>query len=160
MSRQEKIKNAESTSWLTEGLSKEKVISIVGSARKSVNAKTALFSIRPEYVEKIFNGTKKFEYRKQPNRIPISKILIYETAPIMKIVGEAEVEKVLVDTPEVIWEKTKEYSGISKEFYFQYYRRRYAAVAYQLKNIIKYDIPKELSHFGIKRAPQSFCYLP
>ena len=107
MSRQEKIKNAESTSWLTEGLSKEKVISIVGSARKSVNAKTALFSIRPEYVEKIFNGTKKFEYRKQPNRIPISKILIYETAPIMKIVGEAEVEKVLVDTPEVIWEKNK-----------------------------------------------------
>lgn len=160
MSLQEKIKNAESTSWLTEGLSKEKVISIVGSARKSVNAKTALFSIRPKYVEKIFNGTKKFEYRKQPNRIPISKILIYETAPIMKIVGEAKVEKVLVDTPEVIWEKTKEYSGISKEFYFQYYRRRYAAVAYQLKNIIKYDIPKELSDFGIKRAPQSFCYLP
>ncbi|MEQ2944969.1 ASCH domain-containing protein [Anaerostipes hadrus] len=160
MSRQEKIKNAESTSWLTEGLSKEKVISIVGSARKSVNAKTALFSIRPEYVEKIFNGTKKFEYRKQPNRIPISKILIYETAPIMKIVGEAEVEKVLVDTPEVIWEKTKEYPGINKKFYDQYFRKRDTAVAYQLKNVIKFDIPKELSDFGIKRAPQSFCYLP
>lgn len=154
---QEKIKN---TSLLNKELSNEEAKSIVEPARESVNAKTALFSIRPEYVEKIFNGTKKFEYRKQPNRIPISKILIYETAPIMKIVGEAEVEKVLVDTPEVIWEKTKEYSGISKEFYFQYYRRRYAAVAYQLKNIIKYDIPKELSDFGIKRAPQSFCYLP
>ena len=78
----------------------------------------------------------------------------------MKIVGEAEVEKVLVDTPEVIWEKTKEYSGINKKFYDQYFRRRYIAVAYQLKNVIKYDIPKELSDFGIKRAPQSFCYLP
>lgn len=157
MSLQEKIKN---TSLLNKELSNEEVKSIVEPARESVNAKTALFSIRPEYVEKIFNGIKKFEYRKQPNRIPISKILIYETAPIMKIVGEAEVEKVLVDTPEVIWEKTKEYSGISKEFYFQYYRGRYAAVAYQLKNVIKYDIPKELSDFGIKRAPQSFCYLP
>lgn len=104
---QEKIKN---TSLLNKELSNEEVKSIVEPARESVNAKTALFSIRPEYVEKIFNGTKKFEYRKQPNRIPISKILIYETAPIMKIVGEAEVEKVLVDTPEVIWEKTKDVS--------------------------------------------------
>ena len=160
MSLQEKIKNAKNTSLLNKELSNEEVKSIVGSTRKSVNTKIALFSIRPEYVEQIFNGTKKFEYRKQPNRFPISKILIYETAPIMKIVGEVEVEEVLVDTPKAIWEKTKKYSGISKEYYFQYYRRRYAAVAYQLKNVIKYDNPKELSDFGIKRAPQSFCYLP
>ena len=78
----------------------------------------------------------------------------------MKIVGEAEVEKVLVDTSEVIWEKTKEYPGINKKFYDQYFRKRDTAVAYQLKNVIKFDIPKELSDFGIKRAPQSFCYLP
>lgn len=63
---QEKIKN---TSLLNKELSNEEVKSIVEPARESVNAKTALFSIRPEYVEKIFNGTKKFEYRKQPNRI-------------------------------------------------------------------------------------------
>lgn len=160
MSLEEKIKNAKSTNWLTEGLSEEEVKSIVESARKSVNAKTALFSIRPEYVEQIFNGTKKFEYRKQPNRIPINKMLIYETSPIMKIVGEAEVEEVLVDTPEVIWEKTKEYSGINKKFYDQYFKGRHAAVAYKLGNIIKYETQKELNDFGIKRAPQSFCYLP
>ena len=160
MSLQEKIKNVKSTNWLIEGISKEEVESIVESARKSVNTKIALFSIRPEYVEQIFNGTKKFEYRKQTSRFPISKILIYETTPIMKIVGEAEVEEVLVDTPEMIWEKTKEYSGINKKFYDQYFRKRDTAVAYHLKNVIKYDIPKELSDFGIKRAPQSFCYLP
>ncbi|CUP52707.1 50S ribosomal protein L22/uncharacterised domain fusion protein [Anaerostipes hadrus] len=160
MSLQEKIKNVESTSWLTEGLSNEEVISIVGSTRKSVNTKIALFSIRPEYVEQIFNGNKKFEYRKQTSRFPISKILIYETTPIMKIVGEAEVEEVLVDTPEVIWKRTKECAGVSQNFYNQYFRGRHTAVAYQLKNVIKYDSPKELSDFGIKRAPQSFCYLP
>lgn len=154
---QEKIKN---TSLLNKELSNEEVKSIVEPARKSVNTKIALFSIRPEYVEQIFNGTKRFEYRKQPNRTPINKILIYETSPIMKIVGEAEVEEVLVDTPEVIWEKTKEYSGISKKFYDQYFRRRHTAVAYQLKNVIKYEVPKELSDFRIKKAPQSFCYLP
>ena len=157
MSLQEEIKN---TSLLNKELSNEEAKSIVGSTRKSVNTKIALFSIRPEYVEQIFNGTKKFEYRKQPNRFPISKILIYETAPIMKIVGEAEVEEVLVDTPEVIWKRTKECAGVSQNFYNQYFRGRHTAVAYQLKNVIKYDIPKELSDFGIKRAPQSFCYLP
>ena len=151
-----KIKN---TSLLNKELSNEEVKLIVEPARKSVNTKIALFSIRPEYVEQIFNGTKRFEYRKQPNRTPINKILIYETSPIMKIVGEAEVEEVLVDTPEVIWEKTKEYSGINKKFYDQYFRKRDTAVAYQLKNVIKYETPKELSNFGIKRAPQSFCYL-
>lgn len=114
MSLQGKIKN---TNLLNKELSNEEAMSIVESARKSVNAKTVLFSIRPEYVDQIFNRTKKFEYRKQPSRFPISKILIYETAPIMKIVGEAEVEKVLMDTPEVIWKKTKEYSGINKKFH-------------------------------------------
>ncbi len=34
----------------------------------------------------------------------------------MKIVGEAEVEDVLVDEPETIWEKTKAKSGIDKNF--------------------------------------------
>lgn len=58
MSLQEKIKN---TSLLNKELSNEEVKSIVEPARESVNAKTALFSIRPEYVEKIFNGIKKFE---------------------------------------------------------------------------------------------------
>lgn len=49
MSLQEKIKN---TSLLNKELSNEEVKSIVEPARESVNAKTALFSIRPEYVKK------------------------------------------------------------------------------------------------------------
>lgn len=82
------------------------------------------------------------------------------SAPIMKIVGEAEVEKVLVGYTRSDLGKDKEYPGINKKFYDQYFRKRDTAVAYQLKNVIKFDIPKELSDFGIKRAPQSFCYLP
>ena len=30
----------------------------------------------------------------------------------MKVMGEAEIEDILVDTPEIIWDRTKEKAGI------------------------------------------------
>lgn len=34
----------------------------------------------------------------------------------MRVVGEAEVEAVLIDNPEIIWKKTEKKSGIDKSF--------------------------------------------
>ena len=79
-----------------------------------------LISIKPEYVENIFNGSKKYEYRKIRCKQDIDKIIIYSTYPIMKVVGEAKVEKILEDSPDRIWEKTKKYSGIDLNFYQKY----------------------------------------
>ena len=115
-----------------------------------------LISIKPEYVENIFNGSKKYEYRKIRCKQDIDKIIIYSTYPIMKVVGEAKVEKILEDSPDRIWEKTKKYSGIDLNFYQKYFKDRSKAIAYKLTNIKKYDSPKELSSYGIKAAPQSF----
>ena len=66
-----------------------------------------LISINPEHVENIFNGTKKYEYRKIKCKQDIDKIIIYSTSPIMKIVGEAKVEEILEGSPEKIWNITK-----------------------------------------------------
>ncbi len=118
-----------------------------------------LISIKPEYVENIFNGSKKYEYRKIRCKQDIDKIIIYSTYPIMKVVGEAKVEKILEDSPDRIWEKTKKYSGIDLNFYQKYFKDRSKAIAYKLTNIKKYDSPKELSSYGIKAAPQSFVYI-
>ena len=101
-----------------------------------------LLSINPNHVENILNGTKRYEFRKKACKRQVDKILIYSTTPIMKVVGEAEVEDVLVDNPEVIWKKTKTKSGIDKKFFDQYYKNRNQAVAYKLKNVIKYGKPK------------------
>ena len=89
----------------------------------------------------------------------VDKILIYSTTPIMKVVGEAEVEDVLVGAPEVIWKKTKAKSGIDKKFFDRYYKGRDQAVAYKLRNVIKYGKPKELKDYGVNSAPQSFQYI-
>ena len=118
-----------------------------------------LISIKPEHIENIFNGSKKYEYRKIRCKQDIDKIIIYSTYPIMKVVGEAKVEKILEDSPDRIWEKTKKYSGIDLNFYQKYFKGRSKAIAYKLTNIKKYDSPKELSSYGIKAAPQSFVYI-
>ena len=118
-----------------------------------------LISINPEHVDNIFNGSKKYEYRKIRCKQKIDKIIIYSTYPIMKVVGEAKVEKILEDSPDNIWKKTEKYSGIDFKFYQKYFKDKDKAIAYKLVNIKKYNEPKELSNYGIKVAPQSFVYV-
>lgn len=119
-----------------------------------------LISIKPEYVNEILSGRKKYEYRKvKAKKDNVDKMIIYATAPIMKVVAEIEILKVLEDSPDLIWENTKEYSGINKSFYDKYYENRNIAIAYQLGKIEKYNKPKELSDLGISYSPQSFIYI-
>ena len=119
-----------------------------------------LISIKPEYVNEILSGRKKYEYRKvKAKKENVDKMIIYATAPIMKVVAEIEILKILEDTPDLIWENTKEYSGINKVFYDKYYENRNIAIAYQLGKIEKYNKPKELSDLGVSYSPQSFIYI-
>ncbi len=118
-----------------------------------------LLSINPNHVENILNGTKWYEFRKKPCKRHVDKIFIYSTNPVMKVVGEAEVDDVLVDNPEVIWKITQKKSGIDKTFFDKYYVNKNQAVAYKLKNVIQYSEPKELRDYGISNAPQSFQYV-
>ena len=119
-----------------------------------------LMPINPEYVDEILSGNKKYEYRKtKARRENIDKIIIYSTYPIMRVVAEVDVIGILEDSPEKLWEQTKKYSGITKDFYYEYYKNRENAVAYKLGNIKKYKNPKKLSDIGINYIPQSFVYL-
>ncbi len=118
-----------------------------------------LLSINPEYVEKIFAQTKKFEYRKSRCKLNVDTIVIYSTFPVMRIVGEAEVLETIEDETNKVWEQTKAFSGISKQFFDNYFKGRQKAVAYKLGTVKKYKKPLMLNDFGLKSAPQSFVYL-
>ncbi len=119
-----------------------------------------LMPINPEYVDEILSGNKKYEYRKiKAKRKNIDKMIIYSTSPIMKVVAEVEIEDILEDSPEKLWELTKKHSGITKEFYSKYYKNKDSAVAYKLGNIKIYESPKKLIDIGINYVPQSFVYL-
>lgn len=55
-------------------------------------------------------------------------------------------------------EKTREYSGITKNFFDEYFKDRKVTYTYKLGKIKVYDEPKTLTEFGLKAAPQSFAY--
>lgn len=119
----------------------------------------ALFSIKPCYAERIFAGTKKYEFRKTCCREKIDKIYIYVTAPVCAVLGECIVEKVLQDSPFLLWEIVSSEAGISEEDYFEYFRGKKTAIAYKLAEITRYDSPKQLQCFNLKVPPQSFYYI-
>jgi len=120
---------------------------------------TLLLSIHPEFVDKIISGEKKFEYRKSVPRQEISKLLIYATNPIKSIVATADIKNILVGTLEDVWKQTNKLSGITEEFYNEYYSKRQIAVAIEMSNIIKFTPYNSLSFYNIKRAPQGYVYL-
>ena len=53
-----------------------------------------LMSIKPEYVDKIFSGEKKYEYRKRLCKEKIDTIIVYSSSPIQKVVGELKIKQI------------------------------------------------------------------
>lgn len=80
-----------------------------------------LLSIKPQFVKAIFEGSKRFEYRKSIFKDKnINKVIIYSTMPVGKIVGEFDIECILEEHPIKIWNLTKQDSGITDKFFFEY----------------------------------------
>ena len=125
----------------------------------STHIKKIIISIKPEYVEKIISGEKKYEYRTKAAKKDVDKIIIYETTPVKKVVAEAEILDVLVMKPGELWELTKDKAGTTKSFFMSYFKGKKVAYAYKLGKVKVYRRPIELSAFGLKSAPQSFVYL-
>jgi predicted transcriptional regulator len=121
-----------------------------------------LLSIKPEYAEKIFNGTKRFEYRKiAPRDVNFHTVVLYVTMPVGKIVGEFEVASVLRESPVVLWRQTKAASGISRRLFDAYFKGRAEAVAIAVQKPKRYPKPLMLQDvLGSDTPPQSFQYLP
>lgn len=119
-----------------------------------------LISIKPEFVEKIFAGTKKYEFRKSLfKRNDVKSVVVYATAPVKRIVGEFEIVGILSGDVNLIWRITEKYSGITKSYYDLYFQKRKIANALQIGRLTKFKKTKTLSDYNIARAPQSFCYI-
>lgn len=119
-----------------------------------------LLAIKPEYVNKIFSGEKKFEYRTVVPTQVVDTIIIYETSPISKIVGEFSVSDVLIDSPDIIWSQTQSFGpGISKKDFKKYYAGKTQSVAFVIGKVKKYRKPKLLEDFDLSSPPQSYVYI-
>lgn len=122
---------------------------------------SVLLSIKPEYANKIFEGTKRFEFRRKlfTNR-NVNRIVVYVTAPVSQVIGEFEIAGILELDLDELWEKTKEFSGIKKEFFDAYFYGQEKGYAIKIGPTTRYENPLELSaKFKVKHPPQSFVYL-
>ena len=122
--------------------------------------KAVLLSIKPEFAYKIFDGTKKYEFRKQIFKdSSVKKVIVYSSSPEQKVIGEFKIDTILRDTPSAIWLQTRDYSGISQAFYDEYFRGRQNAYAIKVASTRIYEQKKDLSDFDIIYPPQSFAYV-
>lgn len=119
-----------------------------------------LLSIKPEYANKIFDGTKKFEFRKVIFKNPkIKTVVVYASSPVQQVIGEFEIEDILSYNPQEIWKKTKRYSGITEDFFYQYFADREIAHAIKIKSTKKYKRPLSIKEDFNVVPPQSYVYL-
>lgn len=117
----------------------------------------AILSIKPQFVEEIVAGKKKFEYRKSVFKQPVEKVYVYASSPISKVIGEFQPVDVVFGVPADVWKETKEFSGITKKYFDEYYKGRKTAYAIVIQNFLKYERQVSLPE-GI-HAPQSYCYV-
>jgi len=119
-----------------------------------------LLSIKPEFAQKIFNGEKRFEYRKRIFKKKVSSVVVYCTSPVAKIIGEFYINDILSGSPSELWEKTRSFSGITKSCYESYFRQSKKAYALKICKTILYNVPIEPSDiFEQFIPPQSFRYI-
>ncbi|MFC0400891.1 ASCH domain-containing protein [Paraburkholderia rhizosphaerae] len=120
-----------------------------------------LLSIKPEFAEKILLGEKHFEFRKAIPKAPgVKTVVIYATKPVGKVVGEFDIDGVISASPRNLWSRTKEFAGITKQRFNEYFDGREVAHAIKVKDARRYEKPLELpSVLESGVAPQSFCYL-
>jgi len=117
-------------------------------------------SVKPEYVELITKGEKKYEFRKSRFRKDVKEVFVYATKPVMKVVLKFKVGKIIVDTPWNLWKRLRNLSGLSEAEFFSYFKNVNKGVAIEIKNVVIFPNPIALEEFAsISTPPQSWMYL-
>ena len=119
-----------------------------------------LLSIKPEFANRIFDGSKKYEFRKAIFKNPnIKTVVVYASSPMQKVIGEFDIDIILSDAPVDLWEQTQKSSGISEDFFFNYFLNKKIGFAIKVKSTRLYKEPLCLRRNYYVKPPQSFCYL-
>ena len=119
-----------------------------------------LLSIKPEFANLIFEGKKRFEFRRSIfKNQSVKTIVVYASSPMQRVIGEFEIETILKADLETLWARTRQYAGIEEGYFYKYFGDKEHGFAIEIKNTQKYITPLCLKeHFNL-HPPQSFLYL-
>jgi len=119
-----------------------------------------LLSIKPEFALRIFDGSKKYEYRRIIfKRREVETVVVYASDPIKRIIGEFQISEILHEKPDQLWDKTCNHAGITKIKFLEYFKDHAKGYAIGIKKAQKYQTPLSLDDLMLSLPPQSFMYL-
>ncbi len=123
--------------------------------------KSVLLSIRPVYVDAILNGQKHYEFRKTIFADKgVERVYIYSTSPVKKIIASFRVGETIKASPEELWERFGNVSGLSMDEFHSYYNGNLYGYAIKIEHLEKMDSPldpyKIVPNFT---PPQSYRYV-
>lgn len=125
-----------------------------------------LFSMKPEYAERVFAGKKQVEIRRKFSEKWLgSKVVVYGTQPLGALMGEVTVSGVTPGSPGNIWERFGERVGCSREEFAEYVGSASRVYAIELNDATPYLCPLSTNEIARMidvdelRPPQSFLEL-
>jgi len=119
-----------------------------------------ILSIKPQFVEEIIAGRKKYEFRKKGFKKQVRKVFLYASSPVCRFIGEFTLGQILEGPPDMIWSKTSSHAGITHESFDKYNDKKKIAYALEIKDLKVYDRPIDpLDLFTVFTPPQSFRYI-
>lgn len=119
-----------------------------------------LLSIKPKHAELIFNGIKKYEFRRAMfKNTEVKTVVVYASSPVKKVIGEFQIEAILKLDLKSLWNTTKQHAGINEEFFYKYFDDRQHGFAIKINKAKKYDNALCLKDDFNLLPPQSFLYL-
>ena len=149
--------------------------------------KSVLISIQPKWCELIASGNKKIEARKTKPKLETPfKCYIYATKsknpfPLQlwiphdltagkafrytcggKVIGEFTCDRIIEFENSFFDEKFRDvadFACIGFEELAIYLNGRDFGFGWHISDLVIYEMPKELSDFGLSRPPQSWCYV-
>lgn len=123
----------------------------------------ALLSIKPEFGEKILEGEKQYEFRKTRFRDPsaVDKVILYASSPVQRIIGYFSFADIIKDSPEALWRRFKEHSGIDERGRFmEYFSGKQTGYAIEIEDVTPLREPLDPRDYVEEfHAPMSYSYV-
>src|SRR6476661_1086310 len=101
----------------------------------------ALLSIRPQFVNAILRGEKRYEFRRTRFSRPVDIVVVYATMPVRRVVAEFMVVSVICDSPLLLWRLTHDAAGIEEQSFFRYFRGKKLGYAIEIGRVLRYRAP-------------------
>lgn len=121
---------------------------------------TIMISLSEEEANALFEKNRSVIFFKVTPVQPVERVIVYVTAPVQKVVGEFDLDRIDVSSVLSNWNKYRLNSTIEKrKDYLEYFGDRKEAHALLASAVYKYRNKKDLANYDMKKGPSGFTYL-